>query len=303
MRIITRVFVVWTVLLLASANSFAQQLEQVVAGLADQISESLAAQEKKKIAILPLTDLAGSRTTLGQLLAEELTNQLFIRKANRFDVVERSKIDAIWEEQELGTDGWLSAESIGGVRNLVGADAILTGSIAELEDRLRINVRLMAVPSGKLFATASDFMLKTGLGPDMMKPLSRTGVEEATLGSAGSRIASQVINSVAFDLIECTKQTRLISCRLIAVNNDVDRNVRVSTQRTAIYDQSGRTFPASRVKAANDEGSSYADARFITEVPISIEIQFEGVPSTIEFIKILSIQTGLGQVEFRDIRF
>ena len=281
---------------------FAQQLEQVVEDLATQISESLAAQDKKKIAILPFTDLAGSRTQLGQLLAEELTNQLFVRRGNRFEVVERNKVDAIWSEQELGADGWLTSEAVSGIGKLVGADSILTGSIAELGDRLRINARLMAVPSGKLFATASTFMLKTGL-ENLMSPVSQsTGGQK--IGAAKSRTHSRTVKNVTFDLIGCEKQTRLITCKLAATNNDVDRElgIRADYQFSPLYDQSGRVFYANNAKMANLEGDDIK-TRLITEVPTSIEIQFQGVPSTIEFIKILSIKTNLGQVEFRDIRF
>ncbi len=281
----------------------AQQLEQVVEELAEQISESLSAQEKKKVAILPFTDLAGSTTQLGQLLAEEITNQLFIRRDGRFEVVERSKIDAIWQEQELGAEGWLSSETIGGVGSLVGADAVLTGTLAELEDRLRINARLMAVPSGKLFATASTFMLKTGLGEGMLSPVATNGGQ----GSGGMQAkprASREVSNVTFDLIGCEKQTRLIACKLVAVNNDVDREIRVwaEYQKSPMYDQAGRAFYANLVKVANNEGRDVR-ARLITEVPTSIELHFQGVPSTIEFIKVLSLKTSLGQVEFRDVRF
>lgn len=280
---------------------FAQQLEQVVEDLAVQISESLAAQDKKKVAILPLTDLAGSRTQLGQLLAEELTNQLFVRRADRFEVVERNKVDAIWQEQELAAEGWLTSEAIGGIGKLVGADAILTGSIAELGDRLRINARLMSVPSGQLFATASTFMLKTGLG-DLLGPIDRG--PGANGQRTPNRAQSRVVKSVAFDLVGCEKQTRLISCRIVATNNDVDRDLYIEAMNntSSLFDQSGRVFYANSVKMANVEGR-WVRNRLITEVPTSIEIQFQGVPSTIEFIKVLSIRTDLGQIEFRDIRF
>ena len=281
-------------------HAHAQQLEQVVEDLAMQISESLTAQDKKKVAILPLTDLAGSRTQLGQLLAEELTNQLFVRRNGRFEVVERNKIDAIWQEQELAANGWTAAEAVSGIGQLVGADSILTGTIAELDDRLRINARLMEVPSGKLFATASTFRLKTGLG-DLMKPIGKD--QEGGPGTP-NRVQSVTVRSVTFDLIGCTKQTRLISCKLTATNNDVDRDLRIEAeyQYSPLFDQSGRVFYANNAKMANVEGPDIR-IRLITEVPTAIEIQYQGVPSTIEFIKVLSIKTSFGQVEFRDIRF
>lgn len=288
---------------LCGGSVSAQQLEQVVEDLADQISESLTSQEKKKVAILPFTDLSGRPTQLGQLLAEELTNQLFLRRGGRFEVVERSKVDAIWQEQELGAEGWVSSEKLGGVGQLVGADAILTGSLAELEDRLRLNARLMAVPSGKLFATASTFMLKTGLGAGMLAPLEDQGGS----GASGGKVRpshSREVKNVTFDLIGCEKQTRLIVCKLIVVNNDVDTILRIYAEyeRSPLYDQAGRVFFANLAKIANKEGHDVR-TRLITEVPTAVEFHFQGVPSTIEFIKVLSFDTSAGRVEFRDVRF
>ncbi|MEL7059669.1 MAG: FlgO family outer membrane protein, partial [Acidobacteriota bacterium] len=279
--------------------------EQVVEDLAVQISDSLTAQEKKKVAILPFTDLAGQRNQLGQLLAEELINQLFIRSSGRFEVVERNRIDAIWAEQELGAEGWMTAEAIGGIGQLVGADAILTGSIAELNDRLRVNARLMSVPAGQLFATASTFMLKTGLEP-LLDPID-DGSGGGGSGAPKARAQRVTVKNITFEVVGCEKQTRLITCRLVATNNDVDRDVRINTADynpgTYLFDQQGRSFASQFVKIANQESGSYVTSRLITEVPTAIEVQFQGVPSTIEFVKILTIDTNLDTIEFRDIRF
>jgi TolB-like protein len=294
-----RISMVVLVLIFACSQSMAQQLEQAVEALAGQISETLATQEKKKVAILPFTDLAGCTTQLGQLLAEELTNQVFLRKDGRFDVVERSKVDAIWREQELGSRGWLNAAEVIGVGQLAGADAILAGTIGELEDRLRLNARMIAIPSGKLFATSSTFMLKTGLGNEMLQSSCAT----AKPGQA-IKVQSMDVKNVTFDLIGCEKEVRLVRCKLVAVNNDVDRSLLISTNHnnSSLYDQSGRVFYANSAKIANKEGRD-VQIRLITEVPTELEIHYQGVPSTIEFIKVFSFYTNLGQVEFRDVRF
>ena len=298
-----RLMLISVLSLMIATSGSAQQLEQVVEELARQISESLVAQEKKKVAILPLTDLAGSRTPFGQLLAEELTNQLFVRRGDRFEVVERTKIESIWQEQSMAASGLLTSDAVAGIGALVGADAILTGSVAELDDRLRVNARLMAVPSGKLFATASTFMLKTGLGRELLRPEGDSGGGGAS-GSPAARPASQTVKNVTFDLLACEKQVRLIVCKIVAVNNDVDRDfeIRAYSNYSSLYDQAGRIFSGSIAKVANMEGAG-ASIRLITEVPTAIEVHFQGVPSTIEFIKVLSFWTNLGQVEFRDIRF
>lgn len=63
------------------------------------IGMSVNAQEKLSIGVLPTTNTDGMAYKETVLVSEELTNALI--KAKRFNVVDRSKLDALKQEREL----------------------------------------------------------------------------------------------------------------------------------------------------------------------------------------------------------
>jgi len=273
----------------------AQQLEAAAQDLANDISQSLVTAERNKIAILPFTTIAGEHTILGQLFAEELLNKLFMLRRDRFDIIERSKIDEIWNEQEKAASGWYQSK-LSGFSEILGADAILVGSIADLGEYFRINSRLISVPSGELLATASTFMLPTGIPNDPVPQRPRDPARPKPPQSV-------TVSGITFDLLSCTKEIRMIRCKFLVTNNDADRKISIRVDGTILYDQEGRSFNTTSMRMANNENNSaYLHGFLIAEVPTKLSIDFSGIPSTIEFVRILNINT-LSGVQFRDVRF
>jgi TolB-like protein len=303
-------------LLLLPSLAQAQQIEQAVEDLTTQIVETLQSQGKTKIAVLELTDLSGSSIPLGRLIAEELVSQLFAQGDNRFQLVERSKLEEVLGEQRLGVSGLLEKQNLETFGRVLGVEAILTGTIAVLEDRVRINTRLIGVPSAQLAATASTFMGKLGVPESYLQPdssLSSTSPEQNSRQVSNGDTdqvgptASQELQGVTLDLLRCNQATRLIACDFVVTNNGVDRDFWVAitwNDRTLLYDQRGHVFPVSRIQLADVTATNGGAKIFlITEIPTKMTISFEGVPSAIEFVKILQVTTSVGTVHFRDIRF
>jgi TolB-like protein len=284
----------------------AQQVEQSVESLVEEILKSLQAEGKTKIAIVELTDLSGAVTPLGQLVAEELTSQLFNKGGGRLKLIERSKLDEVLGEQRLGVKGLLEKRNVETFGKVLGVEAILAGTIAVLDDRIRINTRLIGVPSAELFATASAYMSRLNLDESQLKPevSQERGNNEITKSSPA---VVQEFQGIRYELLSCVQQTRLITCNLVLTNNGADRNYTLHTNdgtMTFIYDQRGFQFFVTRVRLADVETPQYGARKLlITEIPVEAKLIFEGVPSAIEFIKILHLSTSDGHVEFRDVRF
>ena len=57
------------------------------------------------------------------------------------------------------------------------------------------------------------------------------------------------------------------------------------------------------VRLADAEGEAYVVKRLLADIPTALSFKFEGMPAAIEFIKVLSINTRDGRVEFRDVHF
>ena len=146
----------------------ASNLEEGVSQLANQISKSMQEKQKQKIAIIDFSDLNGNVTALGQFMAEELTTQLFIIAPGKFEVVERRQIMKLEEELVLGQVGIIEEKGIKKMGQVLGVDAIVTGSMTDLGNTIKINARLIGVESAKIFAVAATDIPKTGMVADLI---------------------------------------------------------------------------------------------------------------------------------------
>jgi len=260
---------------------------------------------KKTVAVSSFRDLTtGVATPVGVFLAEEVVTQLALL-AKDLRLIERTRTDAIFEEQQLGLDGLREPGNLDAFVKVLAVDALVVGSIstlAELGERSRVNVRLIAVPTGEILASTSVFISLASVPNDKLPKLPSQAPP-----SAGP-LGSQELKGVSFELIECSQTTRLITCHLVVTNNGADKKVilgrSTSYGGTYLYDQRGFNFMSSRIVIADvDSTASYVEKFLITEVPVSLKIYFDGVPSAIEFIKILHLATSGGALEFRNIQF
>ncbi len=147
----------------------AADLEAGINELAGQISKNMRATGKKKIAIVEFSDLNGNITAFGQFLAEELITRLFIISPGQFEVVERRQLMRVLQEQKLTMSGLLDARAMESVGKILGIDAIVTGSITDLGNSVKVNARLIGVDTAKVFAVASTSIPKVGTVASLME--------------------------------------------------------------------------------------------------------------------------------------
>jgi TolB-like protein len=83
--------------------------------------------ERMGIAVLPFEN-KGASNDLGEIILDKLITALF--NQNRFKVIERSQLDKILIEQELGQSGVLDASTAAELGKGIGVDAIIIGSVA-----------------------------------------------------------------------------------------------------------------------------------------------------------------------------
>ena len=155
---------VWMVLLIGSlvpqdacsatsSEANEQMMEKKLNEMAQLISKNLSKQKTYKIALLDFSDLEGNVTNLGRYLAEELTARLF--STHRFQIIERRMINSIMQEQKLKMTGLIDEDTTRNVGHLLGADVIMTGSIADFGPSIKVNARMIDPTSGEVVAVAS----------------------------------------------------------------------------------------------------------------------------------------------------
>jgi TolB-like protein len=155
----SRAVVVVTLLFVLCTRALQAQndlsLEKGLQDLATSLSTSMKTSSIRKIAIVEFTDLSGYPSVLGQFIAEELITALLNVSPGQFDIVERRQLAKVLKEQKLSASGLIDSETIASVGKLLGIQAIVTGSITDLGSGVKLNARVIAVESGKVFAASS----------------------------------------------------------------------------------------------------------------------------------------------------
>lgn len=141
------------VLLLFTAIPLSAQktLTDGIKDLATQISASATKEQKKRIAVLPFQELDGQSTVLGTYLAEELLSHLV---NSGLKIVERGLLDKLLAEQKLQNTGAIDPATAKKVGQVAGVDAIVTGSVTDLQSNVGVNCRIIDTTTGEIFAAA-----------------------------------------------------------------------------------------------------------------------------------------------------
>lgn len=111
---------------------------------------AMADYEKIKIAVLPF-HLQGENfetEDMGKIVAEWLITAFV--KEGRFDVVERSLLGKILEEQQMVEAGLVSQETASEIGRLLGVKVIISGSVMKLRDVLEVNARIIDVSTASI---------------------------------------------------------------------------------------------------------------------------------------------------------
>jgi len=288
-----------------------QTLDSALIELVDQIVLSLSQNQKTKIAVIEFSDIQGNITDLGKYLAEELTTRLYL--TGSFEVVERQLLNKVIEEQHLGLTGYIDDNTAVSLGNILGIDAIASGSITDLGKNVKVNARLISAESGKVFSVASvkipkDETICMLLG-QIYEPKDNS--KSKTKKSTNARIEKE---GLIFELIEARMSDRTVICQIKVTNETEDDKMCEVTYgwqyQTKIYDDLGSEYRISAVKFANQlkkiKGISQYDCvqkKIIAENSVNMELYFEKVSSKATKISLLQILCGYGgfEVEFRNI--
>lgn len=148
------------ILLLADRATLAQRLfDDGLRELTDQIAAGMGRAQKRKVAVAALTDVsAGQITVLSIALAEELTTRLV--NAPGVEVVERAMLDKVMAELKLGSSGAIDPATAKQVGKVAGVDAIVTGTITDMQSSVSVNLRVIDVETGRIFAAAQSRIVK-----------------------------------------------------------------------------------------------------------------------------------------------
>lgn len=135
-------------------HSQQSRLRQSVTQLSTQIARKMDANHRTRIVVLDFSDLDGNTSVFGKYLAETLITDLF--DSGKFQVVERRLLVKVLEENKLKSTGLIDPATIKKLGQVLGADAIVSGTITDLANHVAVNARLVATDTAAVFASASE---------------------------------------------------------------------------------------------------------------------------------------------------
>lgn len=130
----------------AAAGSQPQPLDSIV----DALTGREPAGPGRKLVVYEFTDMYSRATPEGRLVAERLTTKLV--QTGKFRMIERSRLEAALKELNLQASGIIDENTAIEAGRMLGAEAVITGTIARLNGRFEVNARMISVATGGIIS-------------------------------------------------------------------------------------------------------------------------------------------------------
>jgi TolB-like protein len=265
--------------------------------------------QKRTIAVVEFVDIKGHKTDFGHFLAEELITHLYQTK--KFRLIERQLLNEVIVEQKLSLTGILDSASAKRLGRILGADAIVTGTITNLSKSVKVNARLINTETGEIFAVASTEITKDQSVIELLAGNGNNGGQDNQGGPPTNRSLLQTIEAkgITFELKQCKKVGGAILCELLLTSNDRERelwlSIYESTGPSSLFDDAGNEASVAQVRLGNVVGEQ-VHITLVAGVPTRATLRFEGASpqaGKIALLKINGFITGGPRVEaeFRDV--
>lgn len=274
--------------------------------LSDQIVSSASEQQKRRIAVLAFRELSGEQTILGTYLSESLTTQLF--RAKGFEILERTMLDKVIGEMKLASTGLVDPATAARIGKLAGVDAIVTGSVTDMQSSVAVNCRLIDVATGRVFGAAESRIVKDD---DLRAILwKKTPGVSTPSGPSAARQQSASAAGLQFTVLECARAANFIECQF-NVSARQDQDVRVGCDEstgTRAFDGRGRPLKCGQAMLASQRTAGVwgSEVTLVAGIPARLTLTFEGATSESNSISRLDIafafkMGGWSAVQFREV--
>jgi TolB-like protein len=263
-------------------------LDERLAELSKQITSKIEAGQKKTIAIVEFTDLQGNVTDFGRYLAEELVTRLY--DTEKFRVIERQMLNKVIAEQKLTLTGVVDSASAKQLGKILGVDAIVSGTITNLAESLKVNARLISTQTGEIFAVASTDIFKDESVKGLMTSsgVPRSSDNPQTPSETVKRNLRKVsVRDFVVELQSCRLTMGDVVCDMTIMNaGPVDRTVgfhtRVSVDsKSRLFDEFGREYIIAKTQIGQHVSQNYANMAqnvsnsLVPQVPMRLTLTFD----------------------------
>lgn len=141
---------------IALAQKSKTQLK-AVDDLVEKLSEVKLPATPIRLAVVPFTSSVESndaKNTFGEYITETIIGKIS-ENSSQFKVFERSRLDAIFKENELMLSGMMKPSEAIRIGELLPIDALFSGTYTKLKSYVDVSGRLIDVTSGEILSTYS----------------------------------------------------------------------------------------------------------------------------------------------------
>ena len=138
--------------LFSQSNKESKENRKIISEIVDELYSKLSGKCTRLVIFDPeYSD--GRISEAGKILNERFITY-FAKKGN-ISIIERSKLDKIYEEQKIQKSGLIDDKTSIEIGKILGADCIFTASLNDLkENRVEINSRIIKMETGEILATS-----------------------------------------------------------------------------------------------------------------------------------------------------
>ncbi len=172
------------------------------------ISSTAAEKTKLTVAVLDFDSDEKGNLTLGAKVATLL--ELGLNPGGEYDLVERSSVKKILEENGLGMTGLIEKSSAAKVGNLLGAKVLVTGRVFFVDDEMFLAAKVISVETGRVYGEAVSIDKSQKLGPSvagLSNKVNNTIIKNAPLLVAVVNEPVDTIDTVAKALGDTERPT------------------------------------------------------------------------------------------------
>lgn len=184
-RAIPLILVALSALSISPASAGQREIPSTAMSIADDI----VASSKRTVAVVDFTDLQGNVTELGRFVAEEMALGLVTARKG-LSVVDRTHLKVLMQENKLDATGVIDPATARKIGQILGVEALVTGTITPFADTVRIVVKVLDTTTARIVAAASADMSKNRTLEELLARDIRTGPTTVTSSTSASPSSS-----------------------------------------------------------------------------------------------------------------
>ena len=144
--------------------------------LADDLTQQIKEKGNKRLAVASFTDMQNYETELGRYLAQQFSNVLI---RNGLDVVDRSRIDVLMNENKMSAKGLLDPATQAKLGKLAGIEIIIVGSTTPLDKTVELTISAIDITRGSSIAATDGAITRTEAINNLLR--SNVGKENGSI--------------------------------------------------------------------------------------------------------------------------